>query len=174
VRRALAGALLAVALAAPGCVPTFRADHIDGTDLQTRYPNALEEARRGWAITAALALGLLTVWLAADVALRGADRSNQGGALISAAAVAGALLVAWVVTTTTGSYPEGLAYRVAANSFLWLGLAALVVGIGWVVSGFGSGPGDRGQAVWGFYLVVVGVMVPPLTFMSSLTLWLCC
>ena len=172
-RRALAAAVLAIALAAPGCAPTYRADYIDGSDLQSRYPNALAEARHGWAIVATLTLGLFTVWLVADLALRGADRRSQGAALVSAAAITAALLAAWLVTRMSGPYPEGLAYRLAANSFFWVGLTALAVGTGWIVRGFRSGPGDRGEAVWGFYLVLLGVIVVPAIFLSSFTLWLC-
>ena len=172
-RRALAAAALAVALATSGCVPTYQASDIDGSDLQTRYPDALDEARRGWAITTAAALLLFAMWLAADLGLRGTGQRNQGGAVICAAAIAGGLLVAWLVTATAGPYPEGLGYRVAANSFFWIGVVALMAGIGWVVRGFRGGPGDRGEAVWGFYLALMGVVVPAAIFVSTFTLWLC-
>ncbi len=36
-----------------------------------------------------------------------------------------------------------------------------------------SGPGDRGEAVWGFYLALLGVIVMLASPLSSFTLWLC-
>lgn len=172
-RRALAATVLAILLATPACAPTYSAEYIEGSDLQTRYPDALEEARRGWGITTALALGLFAMWLAADLSLRGTDRRNQGASLVSAAAITGGLLGAWLLTATAGPYPEGVGYQVAASSVFWIGLLALAVGIGWLVRGFRGGPGDRGEAVWGFYLALLGVIVMPASLLSSFPLWLC-
>jgi hypothetical protein len=172
-RRALAGAVLAILLATAACAPTYSAEYIKGSDLQTRYPDALEEARRGWAITTALALGLFAVWLAADLSLRGTGRRNQGAALVSAAAITAGLLGAWLLTATAGAYPSGFGYQVAASSVFWIGVVALAVGIAWLVRGFRGGPGDRGEAVWGFYLALLGVIVMPASLVTSFPLWLC-
>lgn len=113
------------------------------------------------------------VWMAVDVALRGPDRRHQGGALLTAAAIAGLLGAAAVIVGASGPYPQGLLYKVAIDGVFWLGPIALAAGVTWMVRGFRSGPGDRGEAVWGLYLAVLGMVLTPAIFITSVGLWIC-
>jgi hypothetical protein len=130
---------------ATGCVPGYQAADIEGRDLQSRYPQALEEARQGLARTVALADLLFAAWFAVDVARRGAGRHRQGGALLTAGGFVGVFTGAWLVTATAGDYPEGAAYEVAASAPAWVALAAIAAGMAWLVRGARSGPSDRGE-----------------------------
>ena len=98
---------------------------------------------------------LFAACFAADVARRGA----------------GVLTGAWLVTATAGSYPEGLAYEVAAGAPAWIALTAVASGLAWLVQGFRRSRGDRGQVVYGLFLVVVGVVLTPMIFLSFVNLW---
>jgi hypothetical protein len=104
VRRTLGAALLAIALTTTGCgtgVGWTAADHAEGTDLSSRYPPVAERAEDLTARTAAIALLLFCGWLPADVRLRGAGSTTQGGALLTAAGFTATLVVAWVVAAAT-------------------------------------------------------------------------
>lgn len=120
-----------------------------------------------------MALLLFTVWFVADVVMRGRGRRDQGGALMSAAAVVGLLAAAAVVVGTAGPYPRGFVYKVAIDGVFWLGPAALAAGVFWMVRGFRSRPGDKGEAVWGLYLAVAGLGLIPTIFLASVGLWIC-
>jgi hypothetical protein len=161
---------LALVLGA-ACVPTYKAG-IQG-DLESRYPHALATTRTALAEIAAVTLVLFVAWLAADVALRSRDRHDQGGPLLTAAAIAGVLLAATLVVVASGPFPQGLVYKVAAEGVFWLGPAALIAGVVWLVRGFRSGPGDQGEAVWGLYLVLVGLFLIPALFGAMVSLWIC-
>ena len=91
-------------------------------------------------------------------------------ALLTAAAAVGLLAAAGLVVATAGTYPEGLLYRLAADAPIWLALAMIPAGIAWLVRGFRYGSGDRGEAVWGFFLVLVGMVLVPVVYLSQLTL----
>ena len=58
-------------------------------------------------------------------------------------------------------------YEVAADTPLWLGPAALVAGVAWMIRGLRSGPGDRGEALWGLFLVLLGLFLTPAIFLTS-------
>ena len=160
-------------LLAAACVPTYAAPDIAQSDLSSRYPRALLVARNGVVRSAAVALVVFVAWLIADVVLRGRDRHHHGAAVLSAGAVAGLLGAAAVVVGGAGRYPEGAAYKLAMNGAFWLGPAALAGGVAWMVHGFRRGPADRGEAVWGLYLVLLGVFLTPAIFVTSVGLWIC-
>ena len=103
-RRALGAALVAVALVTAGCgtgVGWTAADHAEGTDLTSRYPPVAERAEDLTARTTAVALLLFSAWLLGDVRLRGAGRTAQGGALLTAAGFTATLVIAWTVAAVT-------------------------------------------------------------------------
>jgi hypothetical protein len=165
---------LACALATAGCMRSYTKEYIDGTDLQSRYPPVVEEASRGLVRAAAVALVLFVAWLAADVVLRRAGRQGQGGALLTAAALVAFLTIGALVVGTSGAYPRGELYEVAVLVSDWMGPLAIVAGILWMVRGFRTGPGDRGEAVWGLFLVIAGAIVTAMIVSSAFSLWMCC
>lgn len=61
--------------------------------------------------------------------------------------------------------------QVTAGAF-WLGVLAIAVGALWMVLAFRGGS-DRGEAMWGLFLVVFGLIVVPTVFAASYGLWLC-
>jgi hypothetical protein len=79
-----------------------------------------------------------------------------------------------LVVGASGPYPRGRLYEVAVLVSDWLGPMALAAGIAWLVRGFRSGSGDRGEPVWGLFLVVIGLVVTPMIVATSYELWLCC
>ena len=113
---------------------------------------------------------LFVVWLAVDVATRGAGREHQGGALLSAACLTGVLVVAWLVAQTAGKYPQGRPYDVAVATLAWLPLATAVAGIGWIVRGRWGEAVGHGQVLWGAFHVTAGVVLWPLLGYSVLRL----
>ena len=171
-----AGRLLttASALAVAGCTRSYRPEYIAGSDLESRYPPVVERASEGVVRAAAVALVLFTAWLAADVAIRRAGRHQQGGALLTAFALVALLAVGSLVVGTSGAYPRGRPYEVATIISVWVGPVALVAGIAWLIIGFRSRPGDRGQAVWGLFLVFLGLVTTPIIVSTSFSLWVCC
>lgn len=166
--------LIVSALAMAGCTRSYTESSIDGTDLQSRYPPVVEEASRGLVQAAAVALVLFVAWLAADVTLRRAGREGQGGALLTAAALIAFLTIGALVVGTSGAYPSGEPYEVAVLVSDWMGPLAIVAGITWMVRGFRTGPGDRGEAVWGLFLVITGTTVTAMIVSSAFSLWVCC
>lgn len=165
-----AALLVAFGLGAAGCAPTYDFADIQGSDSQTRYPAAVEEARHGLTRAAAVALVLFTGWLAVDVARRGRERERQGAAVLTAATIPGVLLVASFVARTSGPLPQGLPYQVAMTTAFWLGPAALVVGATWVVWAFDNQPAERGEAPWGLFLIVFGIVMTLVTLFGAVDL----
>ncbi len=174
-RRAAGWLLPAVcSLFLTACAPTYRAENIEGTDLESRYPIALEEARTGLARSVAVTLVLFTGWLAGDVTRRGPGRGQQGGALLTAGVVVGVLLVGWAVVATAGPYPQGGAYKVAVDGLFWLAWATFAAGAAWMNRGLRSAPGDNGETVWGLFLVLAGLTMVPTVGYAVFGLWVCC
>lgn len=165
---------LVCALAMAGCTRSYSPTDIEGGDLQSRYPPVVEEASTGLVRAAAVALVLFVAWLAGDVALRRAGRQGQGGALLTATGLIAFLTFGALVVGASGAYPRGEMYEVAVLVSDWMGPLSIVSGITWMVRGFRTGPGDRGEAVWGLFLVVVGVIVTAMIVASNFSLWVCC
>jgi hypothetical protein len=165
---------LACALALSGCTRSYSPADIEGGDLQSRYPPVVEQASRGLVRAAAVALVLFVAWLAADVALRRAGRQGQGGALLTATALIAFLTIGALVVGASGAYPTGEPYEIAVLVSDWMGPLSIVAGITWMVRGFRTGPGDRGEAVWGLFLVMVGAIVTVMIVTSAYKLWICC
>lgn len=165
---------LGCALAVSACTRSYSKEYIDGTDLQSRYPPVVEEASQGLVRAAGVALVLFVAWLAADVALRRPGRQGQGGALLTAAALVTFLTIGALVVGASGAYPRGEPYEVAVLVSDWMGPLAIVSGITWMVRGFRRGPGDRGEAVWGLFLVIVGLVVTAMIVVTAFSLWVCC
>lgn len=152
---------IAYALAMAACVNTPTALQVSGGDCESRYPISVRAARDGMARAVAIGLVLFVVWLAVDVATRGRGRRHQGGALLSAASLAGVLPVAWLVVQTAGAYPQGRVYDVAVATLAWLPLAAAVVGISWIVRGRWGETIGQGEIRWGAFLVTAGLVLWP-------------
>ncbi len=161
---------IACALAMAACVDTPTASQVAGGDCESRYPMSVRAARDGMARAVAIGLVVFVVWLAVDVTTRGRGRQQHGGALLSAAAVTGVLVAAWLVVQTAGAYPQGRLYDVAVATLAWLPLAAGVLGIAWIVRGSRGETVGQGQTVWGAFHVTAGLVLWPVLGYSVLRL----
>ena len=162
--------LLALALGAAGCAPTYQYADIEGSDSESRYPVAVQEARDGLTRAAAMALVLFTGWLAGDVARRGTERRRQGAALLTAAVTVGSFVGASLVARTSGRLPQGLPYQVAMTTAFLLGPASLMVGATWVLWAFEHRPAGRGETTWGLFIVVFGLIMTPMVLVGCIAL----
>lgn len=168
--RWLVALTLALAFAAAACAPTRDFADIEGSDSQSRYPVAIREARDGLIRAAAMALVLFTAWLAVDVTGRGRERRRQGPAVLTAATIVGVFLVASFVARTSGPLPQGRPYQVALTTAWWLGPAALPIGATWVLWAFEHRPTERGEATWGAFIIVLGLVMTVMVLAGSISL----
>ena len=150
---------LALALAGAACTaPTDDFADIEGSDSESRYPVAVQEARDGLIRAAAMALVLFTAWLAVDVVRRGSERSRQGPALLTAALLVGVLVVAAFVAQTGGRLPQGRPYQVAVTTAWYLGPVVLPIGATSILWAFEHRPAERGETTWGVFIIIFGLV----------------
>ena len=95
--------VLVAAVATSGCgISWGSAEYADEFgELSGRYPPEAHGAALGLARTVAVVMLLFVVWLAADVRLRGADRRQQGPALLTAAGFVVVLLGGWLAAAAS-------------------------------------------------------------------------
>lgn len=98
-----AALLVTAALAMSGCgIRWSSAEYADEFgELSGRYPPEAHAAADGLARTVAVVVLVFVVWLAADMRLRGADRRQQGPALLIAAGFVVVLLGGWLVAAAS-------------------------------------------------------------------------
>ena len=73
-----------------------------------------------------------------------------------------------------GEFRHGWGYGTLSTAGFWFGLLAVAVGALWLLRAFHGGPGDRGEAVWGLFLVLFGIVVTGMMFVSAWKFWVCC
>ena len=167
----LALAALALALAGAACIaPTHQYADIEGSDSESRYPVAVDEARDGLTRAAAMALVLFTGWLAVDVARRGRQRSRQGPALLTAALIVGVLVVAASVAQTGGRLPQGRPYQYAVTTAWYLGPVVIPIGATSILWAFEHRPARRGETTWGVFIIILGLVSTVMVLGGSVAL----
>ena len=70
-------------------------------------------------------------------------------------------------------FRHGWGYQQVTAGAFWLGILAIAVGALWMVRAFHGAPSDRGEATWGLFLVVFGLILVPTVVTASFGLWLC-